>query len=292
MTTLPAPGPIGFDTLLSRSWELFKRNWIVALPPVIASFVSLSVVGALATVLIVSAFTAAATDKIDRLGSVLAGSFVVSFFAVALLVAVLSFWAYTATFGMADAAWERGRASFADGNAAFFRRGGATFVAFVGMVGLSIAALILALPTLGLALLALPLALMYVMPAVVSGGRGGFAAIGESFRLVRRFPGQSIIAILILVAILYGTSFIGAFFVMPVEFAAMPPGGAEPALPRLPPIGLLVGCGIGYVLSLIVTTAYYGYMAIALTGLYRDLAPRADVPPVPVPATLGVPPTV
>ncbi|MBV8644423.1 MAG: hypothetical protein JO225_10960, partial [Candidatus Eremiobacteraeota bacterium] len=40
--------------------------------------------------------------------------------------------------------------------------------------------LLLAIPTLGIALIALPLFTMYVIPAVVSGGHDGYTAIGES----------------------------------------------------------------------------------------------------------------
>jgi len=35
-TPPPAPAPVPLERLLSLSWALFKRNWIVALPPVIA----------------------------------------------------------------------------------------------------------------------------------------------------------------------------------------------------------------------------------------------------------------
>jgi len=31
----PAPEPIRFEVLLAQSWTVFRRNWIVALPPVI-----------------------------------------------------------------------------------------------------------------------------------------------------------------------------------------------------------------------------------------------------------------
>lgn len=285
MTTLPAAGPIGLDTLLSRTWALFRRNWIVALPPIIAGLLTVVAIAAWAAYFIVAAI---AHGGLDRAGSQLGASFLASYCIVLLLAVALTLWGYTAMFGMADAAWARGTATFADGFAAFRTRAGAVIVAGIGVFGLAIAALILAIPTLFIALLALPLVTMYVMPSVVSGRHGGFEAIGESFRLVRRFFGPSIVAILVLVAIWYGISFVGAFFVMPLEFAVMPQG--SDTMPRMPPLGLAVFCGIGYLLSILVSMAYSGFFALAMVGLYRDLAPRTAASPLP-PAPAGIVPT-
>jgi hypothetical protein len=113
---------------------------------------------------------------------------------------------------------------------------------------------------------------MYVVPSVVSGGRGGFAAVGESFRLVRRFFGTSAITLLVLVGIQYGIGFLGAFAIVPLEFGILPgPGQTEP---HLPPPGLCVVSGIGFVLAMLVAQAYTGYYAIAIVGLYRSLFGR------------------
>ena len=284
MTTVPAPGPIGFDTLLSRSWTLFRRNWIVALPPVIAGVIVILALMVLVAVFVVAALAA---GGLKRGGSPVPVPFFAGYFGIMLVAIVLYLWGYTAMFGMADAAWERGTATFGDGSAAFFARAGAVFVAGIGLFGVGIAALILALPTLLLALLAYPVVTMYVMPAVVSGGRGGFEAIGESFQLVRRFPGQSIIAFLVLVAIWYGISFIGGFFVLPLEFSMLPQGSET--VPHAPPIALAVICGLGYLVAMAASMAYSGFFALALTGLYRDLAPRANASPLP-PAPSGIVP--
>jgi hypothetical protein len=284
VTTVPVAGPIGFDTLLSRSWTLFRRNWIVALPPLIAGFITMAGAAVFLSVAVVAVIASAARHPSPTLG----GTFVVSYLLFVVLVLVATLWGYTAMFGMADAAWERGTTTFGDGFAAFRSRAGAVIVAAIGITGLAIAAFILAIPTLLISLLALPLFTMYVMPAVVGGRRGGFEAVGESMRLVRRFFGPSIITMLVLVAIWYGISFVGAFFILPVEFAVMPQGADT--MPRMPPVGLLVFSGLGYLLTTLVSMAYSGFFALAIVGLYRDLAPRPAASPLP-PAPAGIVPT-
>jgi hypothetical protein len=202
---------------------------------------------------------------------------VLGYLAFIVFVLLVTLWGYSAMFGMADAAWARGTATFGDGFAAFRSRAGAVVVAGIGVCGLAIAALILAIPTLFIALLALPLVTMYVMPSVISGRRGGFEAIAESFRLVRRYLGPSVIAILVLLAIWYGLSFIGAIFIFPLEFSVLPQG--SDTMPHMPPIALAVVCGVGYLISILLSMAYSGFFALAIVGLYRDLAAREGMLP-------------
>ena len=183
---------------------------------------------------------------------------------------------------MAAAAWERGTTSLADGNAAFRARAGAFVVALIGLIGLGIVALIFALPTLFIALLALPLFTMYVLPAVVAGGRGGFEAIGESFRLVRRYFLASLIACVVLYGISYGISFIGAIPLFPLEFSMMPAAGQT--TPNMPPIPLIAFGVLGYIVTIALSLAYTGFYAIAVVGLYRSLVAQplpAPTPPAP-----------
>ena len=271
----PAPEPIRFEVLLSLSWTLFRSNWIVALPPVIAMLISIACTVALFAGIAADAFALgifrphAPPPDSGFLWMLLIGALV---YAVVLIV--VSLWSYVAMFGMADAAWARGTATFDDGFRAFRTRSGALVVAGLGMVGLAFVAMILVLPTLGLAFLALPLVTMYVAPAVVSGGRDGFAAIGESFRLVRRFFGTSAIALLVLLGINYGISMVATFPLYPLEFAFLPRAGET--MPHIPPIGLLAATGLWFVLSMVVAQAYLGYFAIAIVGLYRSLRAQPD----------------
>ncbi len=278
MTAPPVRDPLAFDALLSSSWVLFRRNWIVALPPLIAAVIVIGVVAVLAAVALVWAIGAGSKhESLEPL------------YAVGLLLYVLlciggialSIWAYCAMFGMADAAWEHGTTTFADGNAAFRARGGAFLVAIIGFIGVGIVALILALPTLFIALLALPLFTMYALPAVVGGGRGGFEAIGDSFRLVRRFFLPSLITCVVLYGIAYGISFIAAIPIVPLELAMMP--GSGETMPHVPPIPLLVFGGIGYLAAIVVQLAYTGFYAIAIVGMYRALIAQPP-PPIASPA--------
>ena len=279
---VPAPEPIRFEVLLSQSWALFRRNWIVALPPVIvmlvgvaatAAFIGAIVAGALAHGVL---FQRIAPPDGKFVTLVLTGSLV---YCVVILAA--SLWSYAAMFGMADAVWSNGTATFADGFRAFRTRAGALIVAGIGVVGLGIVAAVLALPTLGLAMLALPLVTMYVAPAVVSGGHGGFTAIGESFRLVRRFFGTSAISLLVLLGINYGMSMIATFPLYPLEFALLPRPGES--MPHVPPVGFLVAAGLWFVLAMIVVQAYLGYFTIAMVGLYRSLRAQPDAGAGPPP---------
>ncbi|HEX3463596.1 MAG TPA: hypothetical protein VHS78_06035, partial [Candidatus Elarobacter sp.] len=213
----PAPGPVPFDKLFAQAWAVFRRNWIVALPPVIATVIMFVLIGAVAAVAVVWGIAAYAHHSTSGLVSAV----VVGYLAFIAVVVVLSLWGYVAMFGMADAAWTRGTATFADGFAAFRERAGATFLAWIGLFGLAIVALVLALPTLFLSLLAYPVFMMYVMPSVIIGRRGGFEAIGESVRLVLRFFGGSAVTALVLYAISYGISMIAVLPIVPLELAVM-----------------------------------------------------------------------
>ncbi|HEV3088724.1 MAG TPA: hypothetical protein VGX96_16050, partial [Candidatus Elarobacter sp.] len=197
------------EALFSRSWAVFRKNWNVAIPPLIAgaigliTIVPLTVIAALVVILGYKHSGTAAPFDVRLVGA--------SLTIVAVVNIVVGLWSYAAMYGMADAAWTRGTASFGDGWSAFLARGGAVLVSWVAVVLLAIAAVIVALPTLGISVIALPLVTMYVAPSVVVGGRGGFAAVGESFRLVRRSLGRSSLILLMQFAISYGIGTIASF---------------------------------------------------------------------------------
>jgi hypothetical protein len=282
VTPPPVPEPIRFEVLLSQSWTLFRRNLIVAVPPVIATVIGLAgaavLVGALVT-------GAVARGLFERHAPPLDGGFVGMLLTSMLIyvgvMLVVGLWAYAAMYGMADAAWAKGTATFADGFTAFRTSAVSLVVAWIGVIGLAIVAMILALPTLGLSFLALPLVTMYAAPSVVTGRRDGFSAIAESFALVRRFFGVSAIALLILIAVNYGISMMASFPIYPLEFAFLPTAGQP--VPHLPPVGFLVAAGLWFVLAMMVAQAYLGYYTIAIVGLYRSLCaqPPAGAPPRP-----------
>jgi hypothetical protein len=266
VTTAPAPKPLAFDALLSRSWALFKGNWIVALPPFIAAAAAMVV---LIVLVIVCVTAAIAHGNPEHWSGGFIATLVGAYLLFIVFVIVATLWASVAMYGMADAAWERGVATLGDGMAAFGARAGATFVASIGYFGLAILALILLLPTLGLSVLVLPFATMYALPAVVSGGRGGFEAIGESFHLVRDFFGPSAIVYLVLYAIAYGISLLMICAIIPLEFATIPLSSDTTF--RMPSIPLLGFSGALYVVTVVALIAYNGFHTIALVGMYRDL---------------------
>lgn len=275
MIAPPVRDPLAFDALLSSSWALFRRNWIVALPPVIAMVIA--IIGGVILALVAIAVGIATGSTQQQLNTPVIVVLAVLYIVLCVGIVALSVWAYAAMFGMADAVWERGTTTIADGNAAFRSRGGALVVAIIGLIGVGIVALILALPTLFIALLAFPLFTMYVLPAVVSGRRGGFEAIADSFRLVRAYFLPSLIAFVVLFGISYGISFIGAIPIVPLELAMLPSAGET--TPNLPSIPLLIFGGVGYLIAIALQLAYAGFYAIALVGMYRSLTAQPSAAP-------------
>ena len=274
MTTTAPPEPMSLETVLSGSWTLFRRNWIVALPMV---FVTIGLFVAFAIVVVVAAVSGLATTTAKGVPS----SGFVAAIAVGYLICLVLFTfaalaATAATYGMADAAWERGTATFADGVAAVGTRTGALFVAVIGFVAAVVVTLILLIPTLGIAMLALPLVTMYVFPAVVCGGHGGFDAFRESWRLVRRYLGISAIAVLILLAIQYLITMVMYVGILPLEFGI---GAATSGSGHVPNLGLVIPLLVLLGVVLIVTVAllygFAGYHTLAIVGLYRWLRARA-----------------
>jgi len=266
VTSAPAPAPVDLNTLLTRSWALFKRCWIIVLPPFIAAAAIIVVLIVLVVVCVVAAVAHGNPDHWSGgFIAMLAGAYL-GFIAFVLLA---SLWSAVTTYGMADAAWKRGTATLGDGMNAFGAHAGAAFVSGIGFAGLTILAFLLILPTLGLSILVLPFATMYVLPAVVSGGRGGFAAIRESFELVRDFLGPSVIVYLVLYAIQYGISLVMILAIIPLEFATLPTG--TDTMPHLPPIPLLGFSGGLSIVTTLALIAYNGFHTIALVGMYHSL---------------------
>jgi hypothetical protein len=262
----PPPEPIRFEALLAQSWTLFRRNWIVALPPVIGFGLILIAIVAFTAAIVV---TALHHGSFTRTGNGFVTWILFSYLGLIVVIIAVNLWVNAAVYGMADAVWARGTTTFADGNAAFRARGGALFVAGLGIAGVAIAAFLFLLPTLGLSFLAFAVFTMYVLPSAIGGGRGGFEAIAESFRLVRSFFGASAISWLVLAGIRYGIGMLSSFAILPVEFSFIPM--ISQTTPHLPPIGFLASAGLVFVLAILAAFAYAGYYAIAVVGLYRSL---------------------
>lgn len=262
----PAPAPTEFGALFTRSWELFKRNWIVSLPPIVAGFFATIIIAAFTVAVIIGAL---ATHGVEHASAGFAGFAIVGSLVLLVLVVLLGLWSQIAMYAMADAAWARGSTTFADGFAAFWSRGSAVFVSWIGVIGVALLAFILLLPTLGLSIIALTFVTMYVLPAAIVGRRGGFEAVGESFRLIRRFFVPSLVTWLALYAIQYALSFLMYGAIVPLQFS-MASTGSSTTL-QMPQVPLLVFSGAGGIVTVLVLLAYAGFSAIVLVGLYRDL---------------------
>jgi hypothetical protein len=125
-------------------------------------------------------------------------------------------------------------------------------------------------------MLALPVVTMYVFAAVVCGGYGGFEAFRESWRLVRRYLGTSVIAILILLAIQYLIMMVMYVGILPLEFAIGAASGGGHSVPNLGLfIPLLVLLGIVLIVTTALLYAFAGFHTLAIVGLYRWLRGRA-----------------
>jgi hypothetical protein len=273
MTTTADVPPVSIDALLRQSWTLLRGNWVLVLPLVAASAVIFACLVVL-TILAVAGGILGGLHGGSASTSTGTGILILfcaaAFFAIAALTA-----AYVALYGMADAAWTNGTARWSDGVAAARARLGDAFLAIVGFIGAGIAALVLLIPTLGIAMLALPVVTMYVIPAVVSGRFGGFAAFGESWRLVRRFFGTSLIAALILLAINYLISIVCSVVALPLQIVAASSSGSNAASIGALAAAVLFG-GIVAIVGLALAYVYAAFYALAMTGLYRWLKARAD----------------
>jgi len=262
------PGPIGLEALLGRSWRLLRTHPAMVVPMQLALVLMVPVLAELVSVL-VTAQHAAEVD--DRTGWTFLGICIGW-----LLIVLYSILALLATFAMADALWTRGSTSIGEGFRVALARFWPAIGAFIGIFGLTLAAFVLALPTLGLSLLALLVFTMYVLPAVVGGRRGGFAAIGESFRLVRGYLGASALTVLVVIAMQYAI----VLLFTPLTFLAFgllgfpitPTSAATPPPTlQLPPTPMLVGAGTIFFIAMACLYAYYGFYALVIGGLYRSL---------------------
>lgn len=268
------------EQILSRAWTLLRRSPILVLPFLIFLFVTIFLFAASLALLVVAVMH---TDRhqLSPAGAAAA----VAVFAVWACAVIGQAWVAAATYNLADAVWTRGSATLADARTKLLQRGARMFVAGIGFAGLFLVALLLAIPTLGLAFIALFLFTMYTFSAVVAGDRDGFSAIAESFRLVRGFFGLSALAEVILIAISYAFGFVVLPFLVPLQIAiATSPVDAHGRVPfSSVPMWTIASVVIGYVLMFALTCAYQAFVALVQTGLYHELRARMEtsVPAVP-----------
>jgi hypothetical protein len=240
------------ENLFSRSWDLLSRNWAIVIPGLIVAIVA----GILTSLLTPAVYVGDGTVVVT--GYTFIGPLVAA--VIGVLASIISF-SYTT--GMAAAAWRSGTATFGDGAKAFQQEGGHVLTAMLALILVGLGAAILVPFTLGLSVLAVFFLCLYTMAAAVVGDFGGFAAIGESYRLAieRWQPTLIIVIVLFVISVIAGL--IGALF------------------HTIPYVGPLV--------SEVIQMIVLAYFTLVVVGEY--LAARAQ--PVPVgaaQATASAPP--
>jgi hypothetical protein len=229
------------EGVFSRSWQLLTHNWVLIVPGLIIGLI----VG-FAQGLFGGSGDDSGQSVAGSLGHAVAGIILI----VISLLGAIATTAYTT--GMAGAAWERGTATLADGRRAFERDSGHIFVAMIGLFVVGLVAAILAIPTLGLALLAFVLLFIYTMPAAVVGERRGLDALSESYRIATKRFWPTLVVVVLIGVIAAGTWFIIA------------------ALHFAPFIGPLVGAVIDQVAI--------SYFTLVVVGEYLNLRGSAAPP--------------
>jgi len=243
------PQPV--ESVFSRAWELLTRNWIIVVPGIVIG----AIVGVLNELLGPHVVYSADGSVASVTGS----------FGSGVLLGLIGTIAYIATVayttGMAGAAWQRGSTTLADGSAILQRDAARIFLVAICLIVLGAVAAVLAIFTLGLAILAFFLFTLYVFPSAIVGDRGVAESISESFRItLARFVPTLILGILI--------------FVMRLLAGII--GGVLHIIPFLGPI-------VGGILVQIVIS----YVTLAIVGEYVNLRAAGAIPPAP--ATPGGP---
>lgn len=184
------------ESVFSRAWELLTRNWIIIVPGVVIG----AIIGVLRALLTPAplVYTTASGTTVYNTGGMLASVGSGLLLALVGLVAFIATQAFTT--GMAGAAWQRGTTTLADGFAAFQEDAGRIILTAIGLILIACVAVVLSIPTLGIAFLAYYLFTLYAFPAAIVGKRPGFEAIAESFRItIARFVPTLILGIIIFV---------------------------------------------------------------------------------------------
>lgn len=183
------PPTLPLREVMARALALLARNVSIVVPGLVAGFFT----G------VVSATLTPQNDDVD-VASLAAQTAVLIAETIATILSI----AYTT--GMADAAWERGRARFADGAQAFRREGSHVFVALVILAVFGTIAALLVPYTIGLSVVVLAFFCVYAMPAAVVGRRSGVQAIIESGEIAveRALPTSLMIVGIAVIVVIVG----------------------------------------------------------------------------------------
>jgi hypothetical protein len=235
------------ENVFTRSWQLLTRNWIIIVPGIVVGLI----VGVV-TDLVAPPHThgdptttggVVSHGLVGVVGSVIAGAVGIAGFVITECYTV----------GMAGAAWARGTATLADGANAVRDDAANVLGAAVGLFVLGVVAVLLALPTIGISLLVFYLFMLYALPAAVVGGRGGFAAIAESFAITRAKFGTTLLIGIVLAVI----SLFGGLVALVFAFAPL----------------------LGPIVASVISQIVVAFSSLVLVGEYLNLRGNPDPPP-------------
>jgi hypothetical protein len=203
--------PQSIERVFSRAWELLTQNWIIVVP----GFVIGVVVGILKVLLtptpIVYTTASGTTVYTSGLLATAGSSLLLGLIGLIAFIATQAF-----TTGMAGAAWMRGSTTLADGMAAFQNDAGRILLTALGLIVIAFFAVLLSIPTFGIAFLAFYLFTLYAFPSAVVGGRPAIAAITESFQItIARFVPTLILGIVIFVISLIARTIDAVLHIVP-----------------------------------------------------------------------------
>lgn len=215
------------ESTFRRSWTLLLQNLILIVPGLIAG--AIVVVCALFFTLfgVGLALVASSTHSIAAWAifglAIAAGLIVVLFVGAA---------ATAATTAMAAEAWETGATTLGTGWTAVTSRSLAMFYATLLLALVGCVALLFALPTLLISLLAYLTFFLYVAASVVVGGRDATQSLAESCHLAARnfWPTLGVAVLIVVVSVIaagvgsifsHAAPFVGAFVSIAIQQAAV-----------------------------------------------------------------------
>ena len=222
-------------SVFARSWELLRANWIMIVPGVV-----LALIGAFLTLPFQPAVVSSDSGIV-----VYAPTYSLARLLLPIVSILVTLLAISYVTGMAGAAWQNGKATLADGAAAFRRDGAQLLLALVLLFVLGIVAAVCAIFTLGLSIAAYALFFIYTFPSVIVGDRPAMDALAESCRItVKNF-----LTTLLVVAALFAIAFVGGLLAGVFAFFPL----------------------IGQLVALILEQVAVAYVTLVIVGEYLGL---------------------
>ncbi len=238
----------------SRAWELLTHNWIIIVPAIVIAIVA----GVIIAVLGMFGMASAVGFGSAGMGGASVGSVMLTGAIVGAVLLIASILTVAYTTGMAEAAWRTGTATIDDGATAFREDAGSILAAVVLLFILGVIAVLLSIPTFGLAMLAFWLFFLYTFASVVVGKRSGTEGLAESARITTKNFLMTLAIVVLLAIAFFIAAWIGAI------------------LHHIPFLGAIV--------SYIINQAVAAYATLVVVGEYIKLRSTVNV-------GVGSPPT-